>query len=348
MNRQFPALRGLAISLVVLYHSIDMGTLAPRGLGYPPVEGWGRYVLLVFHQLGVFAVPTFLFISGCFAAYAARGTPPQLSWKTIWAGLKRILLPYLLWSILFYILIYVRRNETYTILGYVKNLLVGYPFHFVPILVFFYVISPLLVPLASRFGALLIGLIAIYQLILLNILSPGILGFVFPERMQLLVPPAVGSTMAQWGIYFPLGLVYSLNAKRVKPWLDKAKWGLAAATVAFFVLSVLHSADLIHLPLASYICPLTFILLAPLIKRNSIPLVRRLEEIGKRSYGLYLTHLIVLDLVFLVLQVTVPWVLAYQILLQPLLFATAMGIPLLVMNGIARSPARSVQRYVFG
>ena len=55
-----------------------------------------------------------------------------------------------------------------------------------------------------------------------------------------------------------------------------------------------------------------------------------------------------LDLVFLVLQVTVPWVLAYQILLQPLLFATAMGIPLLVMNGIARSPARSVQRYVFG
>lgn len=348
MNRQFPALRGLAIAIVVLHHSIDMGTLGPQSLGYPPVEGWGRYVLLVLHQLGVFAVPTFLFISGGFAAYAARGDPPRMSWKTIWAGLKRILLPYLLWSILFYALIYVRKGEAHTVFGYLKNLLVGYPFHFIPILVFFYVISPILVRVAGRFGVLLIAGIGIYQLFLMNLLFPGILGFAFPERMEVLVPPALGSTMGQWAIYFPLGLVYSLHARRVRPWLDRAKWVLVAATGAFFVLSILHTLEVVRMPIARYICPLTFILLVPLIRRNSIPMVRKLEEVGKRSYGLYLIHLIVLELVFWGLQIIAPWLLTYQILLEPLLFAAAMGIPLLLMDGVARSPARSVQRYVFG
>ncbi len=45
MNRQFGALRGLAILMVVLYHSIDLGVSMPQGWGYPPIEGLGRLVL---------------------------------------------------------------------------------------------------------------------------------------------------------------------------------------------------------------------------------------------------------------------------------------------------------------
>lgn len=348
MSRHFVALRGIAILLVVLNHTTDMGVFRPQSLGYAPVEGWGRYVLLTLHQLGVFAVPTFLFISGCFVAYAARGTPARLSWKTVWAGLKRILLPYLLWSIVFYVLIYVLKNETYTIPGYIKNLLIGYPFHFVPILVFFYAISPILVRLADRFGALLVGLIMLYQVTLLNISYPSILGFAFPEWTQFLVPPVLGETLTLWGIYFPLGLVYSLNAARVRPGLETLKWISLIATILFFLLSVLHQSSVIDFPLAAHICPLTFLLLSPLIKRDSIPLVRKVEEVGKRSYGLYLTNLIVLELVLLIIQLVAPWILGYQILLQPLLFISALEIPLLVMRWLARSPARAVQRYVFG
>lgn len=348
MNRQFSALRGLAIVLVVLYHSIDMGTLAPQGLGYPPIEGLGRYVLLVLHQLGVFAVPTFLFISGSFAAYAAQGNPPKLTWKAIGAGLKRILWPYLFWSILFYIAIYIRRDEEYTFLGYLKNLVVGYPFHFIPLLVFYYTLSPILVHFARRFGGALVVVIALYQLFLINVVFPGSLGFTSPDWARFLAPPVLSYTMAEWGLYFPLGLVYGLRAKSIMPWLQRFRWAFLTATSVFFVLHILHKVSLLHFPLAGHICPLTFALLLPVIKRNSIPMVRQLEEIGKKSYGLYLSHLIVLDFVFFNIRVLVPWVLNHQILLQPLLFILTLAIPLVVMSGMARSPTRTVYHYVFG
>lgn len=348
MSRQFAALRGLAIVIVVLYHSIDQGLLGAQGLGYAPPDDVVRTVLLVLHQLGVFAVPTFLFISGSFAAYAARGDPPRLPWRTVWAGLKRILWPYLLWSAVFFVLIYLRRGETYTVTGYVKNLLVGYPFHFIPIVVFWYAASPLLVPMAKRAGWLLVGVIAVYQAVLMMVIFPNLVGIEMPGWMEFLVPPGLGHTMATWGIYFPLGLTYSLHARRVRPVLERIKWVALAATVGLFLLSLLHTLDVLDFPLAAHLCPLPFLVLLPLIQRNAIPKVQWLEAVGKRSYGLYLTHLIVLELVFLAVQLVFPWLLGHQVFLQPLLFAAALGIPLIGMNLTARLSGGKIYRYVFG
>src|SRR5512139_3000186 len=102
MNRQLGALRGLAILIVVLYHTIGLGISIPQEWGYPSIEVWSRTILSLLQQPGTFAVPIFLFISGCFVSYAAGGTPPRLSWKTVWSGLKRLLWPYILWSSVFY------------------------------------------------------------------------------------------------------------------------------------------------------------------------------------------------------------------------------------------------------
>jgi len=85
-----------------------------------------------------------------------------------------------------------------------------------------------------------------------------------------------------------------------------------------------------------------------MIERNSIPMVRQLEKIAKKVYGLYLTHLIVLDLAVFSVQVFVPWLLTYQVLLQFLLFVVALGVPLLVMNSMVQLPTRVMYRYVFG
>ncbi len=349
MNRQFGALQGLAILLVVLHHSIELG-LDTQRLGYPPLtQGWEHYVLLVLWRLGILAVPTFLFISGCFFSYAAQGkNPPQLSWKVVWTGLKHLLWPYLFWSIAFYIWIYFRWDKAFTPLGYLKNLIVGFPFNFIPLIAFYYLLSPFLVRLAKRFGYLLIIVIVLYQLILLNIGTPGILGFTFPDWMRFLAPPVLHVTMALWGIYFPLGLVYSINAKTVLLWLQRLKWMLLTMTIGFFVISVLDEFSVWYFPLAKYICPLMFVLFIPTLKRDSIPAVRELEKVGKRSYGLYLSHLITLDCILLCIQLFMPWLFNYQILLQPILFALTLGIPLLVMNSMVQLPIRPVYRYVFG
>ena len=349
MNRQFGALQGLAIVLVVVNHSITKGLEIDK-LGYPlpAQEGWLYYILSTLRELGLFAVPTFLFISGCFFAYSARGTNPKLSWKVVWTGLKHLLWPYLFWSVVFYTLMHFRRNEVYTPLGYLKNLIVGYPFHFIPLIAFYYVLSPLLVRLARRFGLVLVVVIGLYQLTLINVVFPGTLGFTFPDWMRFLAPPVLRSTLAEWAIYFPLGLVYSINAGAVLPWLQRFRWAILAVTIAVFVISLLDTFLVWNFPLASFICPLMFLLFAPTLRRDSIPMVRELEKIGRNAYGLYLTNLLVIELVLLGIHFLLPWVFSYQALLQPILFTVGLLGPLVLMKSAMHLPTRPMYRYVFG
>jgi peptidoglycan/LPS O-acetylase OafA/YrhL len=349
MNRQFGALQGLAIVLVVVNHSITKG-LEIYELGYPPPahEGWLYYTLVTLRQLGLVAVPIFLFISGCFFAYSARGNDPKLSWKVVWTGLRHLLWPYLFWSVMFYVLIRFQRSEVYTPLGYLKNLVVGYPFHFIPLIAFYYVLSPLLVRLVRRFGFVLVAVIGLYQLILINVVFPGTLGFTFPAWMNYSAPPVLRTTLAEWAIYFPLGLVYSINAGSVLPWLQRARRATLAVTLAFFVASLLSVASVWSFPLAGFVCPLTAVLFSPTLRRDSIPMVRELEKIGRSAYGLYLTNLIVLELVLLGIHFLLPWLFSYQALLQPILFTVGLVGPLVLMKSVMHLPTRPVYRYVFG
>ncbi len=348
MNRQFAALRGLAIVVVVFYHAIELGKSVPVEWGYPAIGGIAHQALLLLQRIGPFAVPTFLFISGCFVAYAAAGAPPRLSWKTVWSNLIRLLWPYLLWSIVFYAVVYFQRHEVYSVPGYIKLLIVGYPYNFVPLLVFWLVLAPILVQLARRFSSVLIAIIVVYQLALLNLEYPGVLGFTFPNWAHLLKLPVLHYTLAVWGIYFPLGLIYSLNAKNITPWLQKNKVVLWAITGVFFVVGCLSIVEILKFQLAEYIYPVTFVLLLPTIKRDVIPWVRRLEEVGKHSYGLYLIHLIILDLALVAVRAVLPNLLNYRIWLMPPLFILALVVPIAIMSRVARSPARVVYRYAFG
>lgn len=348
MNRQFGALSGLAMVLIVLNHSIELGKIFPQQWGYPPVTGLGRFVLSFFQAFGPFAVPTFLFISGAFAAYAAQGDPPRLTRKFLYSTIKHILVPYIIWSFVFYALVYFTRDEAYTPFGYIKNLLVGYPYHFIPLLLFFYIISPLLVKFSKFNGLLLLFLIGFYQLILIIILNPGVLGFAFPEWAKYLTPPVIRGSFALWGIYYPLGLFYGLNSKQYQPKLKQYFWVFVIVTVIVAVLAFLDASGLIHLPIAFYVCPVTYVLLLPSIRRDSIPFVKQLERIGRRSYGIYLTHLIVLNLVLIGINLLAPVIFTLPIILFPSLFIIGLMVPLLVMDWSARGPIKRYYRYIFG
>lgn len=348
MNRQFVALSGLAILIVVLNHSIVWVSRGIAELGLPQATGWEGLSLALLRGLGAFAVPTFLFTSGSFVSYAAQRTPPRLPWKTVWAALKRLWWPYLFWSIVAYVYFYVRQVEVYTLGGYIKNLIVGRPFHFVPILLFYYACSPLLVRLTPRFGYVVLVGIALYQAFLIPLVSPATFGLTLPGWTEVLVPPVLGETMAIWGVFFPLGLIYSLKAKEMSPWLQKLRLVFAFATLVFFVLLILNDMGFVWFPFARYLCPLAFLFLAPTIKRNSIPAVRQFEKIAKRSYGLYLTHLVLLDLLVFTVQVVAPGLLAYQLPVTLVLYGVALAALLTLMNGVVRSPVRVAYHYLFG
>ena len=348
MNRQFPALRGLAIILVVLNHTTTLGTLYPHLWGYPPPAKWLNFIILTLNQLGVFAVPIFLFLSGCFFAYAVQNKKMKQSYKTVEAGLKNIIWPYLFWSIIFYIEILFLHDQKYTILEYVKNLIVGYPLNFVPLLVVYYLVSPLLVRICKRYALIVIGAIGLYQLFLIILLNPGVLGLTFPGWASFLRIPILSVTLSDWAIYFPLGIIYSIHMKSVTPYLRKFQLILIGLTGVFFGLTVLNFALIITFPFAKWIAPISFIALIPLIKRESIPIVRQLEKVGKRAYGLYLINLTVIDLTLYGIRALAPKLLGVPLILLPLIFIIALWAPLILMSVIERLPNHGVYRYVFG
>jgi peptidoglycan/LPS O-acetylase OafA/YrhL len=348
MSRQFPALRGLAIIIVVLYHSIHMSGVFMGEAGIPVTNGIGGIILMTFTLLGVFAVPTFLFISGSFFIYSIRGQESRLSYRTVFKGLKHILLPYLIWSLVFYLILYLWHDRVFSPFEYFKHLVVGYPFNFVPLIVFFYLLSPVLVRLSKKYSFLIIAIIAGYQIFLINVLHPGTLGFIFPDWTRFLVVPVLGRSIADWGIYFPLGMVFSLHAGTLTPYLLKIKWALAGATAAFFILGFLSVRNVLDFQAAYFIAPLPFVGFAATISRSSIPIVKSLEAVGKRSYGLYLTNLIVLDTVLYAMTLAAPQMLNYQLVIVPVLFALSVGIPMAAMSGLARMPKWGMYRFVFG
>ncbi|MCA9933483.1 MAG: acyltransferase [Ardenticatenaceae bacterium] len=349
MNRQFAALRGIAMILVVLHHAVDLTKMAAERAGFAPLAGVGAAIVTPFYELGIYAVPLFLFISGAFMAYAAKGTPPAVSWKVVRNALKRLLWPYLLWSAVLYLEVFFHYGEVHSITEYVKKLIIGSPFDFVPLLFFFYFVAPFMVKWAQgRRGLLLVLGIGLVQLVVMNIEAPGILGFHFPGWMPSDVP-IIGRTLAQYAVYFPLGLVYSLNAKVVNPVLKRWQRPLLILNLALFALHLLHAYGFIATPIIQYVAAVAAMMVMPLISRTAVPQVRRVEQVSKRSYGLYLIHFTLIDVLLFAISSFAPGLFRVQLLLMPLMFVLGFTIPIFVMERLSQmKQVRPVYQYIFG
>ena len=348
INRHFATLRGLAVLLVVFDHAIDMSLAEFGRVGLPPPSGFARWLLIALRQPGTTAVPVFLFLSGCFIVYAVNGREIPIAYRIVATSLRYVFVPYIAWSLIFYVVAYQLEYERLPLLGYVKSLLIGYPFNFVPLLIFFYMLGPLIVPAVRRHPWLIMAAVLGYQMFLLNVVSPGALGVVFPSWTLWLAPLVLRETLAKWAIYFPLGIVYGLHGKDILEPLRRIWLPLAVSAVVLYglrVAALIQGRDARILGIA---CPIPLILLCILVKRERIPLAGYLEQYGRKSYGLYLTNLIVLSLLLAGIQVAAPWLLPHLILVIPLLFLGTLNLPFWVMTLAERSPARLIQRYVFG
>ncbi|MFN7036838.1 MAG: hypothetical protein ACK4SN_10785, partial [Bellilinea sp.] len=97
------------------------------------------------------------------------------------------------------------------------------------------------------------------------------------------------------------------------------------------------------------IAPLFGLLVLMTIKRDQIPFLRFFERIGKKSYGLYLTNLIMINvLFFVVIHFELKQLLQIQPLLVTWIATTTILFPVLVMEWIERTRGRAIYRFVFG
>jgi len=349
MRRHYPALRGVAIFLVILHHAIVLGISIPAGWGVETPTRVSEEILSILSMLGWIAVPVFLLISGSFYAYAARGNPPQISLKIVKANLSSLLWPYLVWSLVYYAVEWIGYGKIPTAPGIVKNLLVGYPYNFVLLIVFFIIISPMITRLTYRFGwAWLLILISVYQIFLIIVLDQAQYGLSLPAWTDYLVVPVLARTMADWGIYFPLGMYLALNSQKVIPFLERMKWVFLALALTSFGLAAAHVVGAIKFTGSRHLFPLFFVLFVPVIQRDWIPARRFFESAGKVAYGLYLIHFVLINILLLTFHAIFPWFLEQSLLLYPVLLFLGIFIPLSVINWINKSRIARISPYLFG
>jgi len=160
MTKRLLLLNGLAILAVVCNHAAGWGYTAMfwwtdryRPVSTPNFDQLGSfsyYGLSVLRQITVFSVPAFLFASGYFVAYAARGRSAP-SWKMVKVRLTNLLIPYVIWSAVIFVGDALQ-GITHAPVEYLERQVSGgadEPYLYVPLLYQFYLLSPLVVPMAK-------------------------------------------------------------------------------------------------------------------------------------------------------------------------------------------------------
>jgi len=381
MTRRVFLLNGLAILAVVCNHAGAWGYTAMfwwtdsyRPVTTPNFDQFGSpayYGLLVVRQLAVFAVPAFLFVSGVFISYTARSAS-AMSWKMIRTRIVKLLIPYFIWSLVIFFVEFLEGTRG-SPGEYLRRLVTGgaHPaYFFVPVLCQFYLLSPWIVAMARKRVRLLLVASALLSLGVLSVQYLSLVGALFTDAICL---PALGIAQfltaswlfVAWTFFFALGVVSGLHFQQLGPWLIRYRWGLLAAVVLLGLLTIIEvelvfrrtGEDWRGSPrvLSGSLYAVAFVLCFLAFRRTGTrrpagpaSLSGVFQQLGRRSYGIYLLHPKVLEFGARALRLLVPWVLAYQVLFQPLLVLLGVGGPLLFMTLVARSPGRKAYRYLFG
>lgn len=369
MVKRFLILNGIAIVAAVLYHASGWGFTAliwwaDRYLpvsspNFDQIGGVGYYFLRFLEQLVIFAIPAFLFVSGYFISVAAGRSQKTVSWKLIRTRIINLLIPFVLWSVLI-LIAKIIQGDSYTPFEFITTIVLGRteaPFYFVPVLIQLYLISPFLVPLARKHWKLLLGVAFIvqsavvlmrYDLILsldLSWLKP----FLFLTRSFLIF----GNVF-----WFIFGMVVGFHLEVIKAVVVRYRWLFLCAAILFFCLGMFEWERLLTASGQDWIAVReTFIdnlyslaILGTFIAFGQVkyPLTNRLSVWGAKSFGIYLTHSSVLEYSARLIYHFAPGLLGIQIILIPILLSLGLGIPLLFMEIVNRSPVRKYYSYIFG
>jgi hypothetical protein len=359
VTRKLLFLNGLAAFMVVLNHSASYGLNAlfqwtDRYLqvSVPNYDQYGSlayYTLFIIHELAEFAIPAFLFVSGYFIAFAARTTEGGIRFDFISSRIKKLIPPYIIWSVIVIILLQ-RFPPTF------NQVLTVY--YYIPLIIQYYLLSPILVSLArDRWKILLVstaiiqfGLESLRLLALIGVDLPGIDLIIritpiwfFPGRI----------------FYFSIGLVAGMHVQHFSQWISRSKWILLISSIILFALSMAEYEYLANLLQDLWLVPkysglfralfaVTFTLSILAFDKVPIPYPQKFANLGGKSLGIYFANTPILYVVASLMYFFTPRLLGMPLVYQIILISTGLGGSLLLMYVVLRSPARKAYPYIFG
>ena len=370
MVRRLLYLNGLAVLGVVLNHAIAWSYIALfwwahryRPVASPNFDQMGSlayYILRAIEQAITFSIPAFLFVSGFFVAVAAGRTQATIRWSVVASRIQNFAIPYLLWSLLIFISDFIQSGQALPPLVYLRQLATGGaadPFYYVPLIVQLYLLAPLLTPLArARPRALLLGS-GLLQLVVMLLSYVDLLQLDLPALRPLLW--LTTSWLFPGHLFwFVGGIVVGFHLAQVKALAARLRWSLVVAVVVLFFVCVFEWETLLRLSGRPWIGPRETLLdclfsLAVLLAflafdRARLPAFERFSALGPQSFGVYLVHSLVLEYTARGIYHRAPALLGLPFLFLPILVTLGLGLPLLLMTAVRRSPARPLYTYLFG
>ena len=370
MVRRLLYLNGLAVIGVVLNHALAWSYIALfwwahryRSVASPNFDQMGSatyYVLRAAEQAIIFSIPAFLFVSGFFVAVAAGRAQTTIRWSIVVVRIRDLVIPYLLWSLLIFASDFLQSGQALPALAYLKRLAIGAaadPFYYVPMIVQLYLLAPFLTPLArTRPRVLLLGS-GLLQGIVLLLRYVAILQLDLPAARPLLWL-TTSWLFPGYIFWFAGGIVVGFHLAQVRALAARLRWGLVAAIVALFFACLFEWEALLRLSGRAWIgpretlldCLFSFAVLFAFLAfdRARLPAFERLSELGPQSFGVYLAHSPILEYTARGIYHLAPALLGLLLLFLSILVALGLGLPLLLMTAVKRSPARPLYSYLFG
>ncbi|MEI2692494.1 MAG: acyltransferase [Anaerolineae bacterium] len=259
MIRRLLQLNGLAILGVILFHAAGWGFVAMFAWqaryaasvtpDFDPTGSAAYFALRLMEQLAVFAIPAFLFVSGYFVAFATRRDQRTVGWNVIGARIKGLAIPYLIWSVALFTLAALQ-GQVFTPTQYLIGLLTGQAnpaYYYVPLLIQFYLLAPLLVPLARRRWRLLLLATALIQLTVQVLYFPTLYNVAAPAALEPFVDVLPKWLFPVRIFWFTLGMVAGFHLAELKALLARIKWPALIAAILLIPLGVIEWETILRL-----------------------------------------------------------------------------------------------------
>jgi peptidoglycan/LPS O-acetylase OafA/YrhL len=370
MVKRLLLLNGLAAIGAVIHHAVSWDLTAMfwwadryRLVSIPDLSQlWSlRYIFLrVLDQFAFPAVFAFLIVSGYFVTIAAGGRENTIPWKLVLQRVKNLIFPYLLWSFVIVSFNWVQGN-TYSARQLLRLLLTGgasVPYYYVPLLIQLYVLAPLLVSLARRKPGLLLAFVIALHIPVTYAHYATIYKLTLPGFERIF------AILRDWHLlgyllWFVLGMLLGLHPERIKQVLRRLRFPLLACLMVVFIASIAEWELIrqisgrewlaVQVTIGGKVFALLLLLSFFAFDKLRVPFSAQVSQIGAKSYGIYLIHVLILELAARGIYHVAPRLLAYQLPYVLLLCAAGIGVPLLMMAVVNQiQPLRRFYGYIFG
>ncbi len=302
---EIDCLRGLAIIGVVAIHTILYGGYDTQNI---PIELF--YTSIV--QLSTFSVPLFIFVSGLVLTYNYFDT--DINYVTfIEKRFGFVLIPYIFWSCI-YILYKINGYNNLNIITILKKIIFGNAevhLYFIVLIVQFYLLFPLILRFIKKTKKYQKELLILCFIFNLLIISLYYYQFNYLKERYMMI------LFIFWIFYFIFGSILSLNLDYFKTNLSQIS--LNYLSIIFFWVFLYLDISYFNDGLFSRIGPQVFrpqlfiyatlciIIILKFIYgskfNGNINIIKKgLKLLGKNSFGIYLSHILFLNISVLIFR----------------------------------------------